>query len=55
MDKNGTSMLNGGGTIMDSGNAVWKGPGHQDVYNNLIIRHAYDATDNGTPKPPSMI
>lgn len=50
VDKNGTSMLNGGGTIMDSGNAVWKGPGHQDVYNNLIIRHAYDATDNGTPK-----
>ena len=55
VDKNGTSMLNGGGTIMDSGNAVWKGPGHQDVYNNLIIRHAYDATDNGTPKSPSMI
>ena len=55
VDKNGTSMLNGGGTIMDSGNAVWKGPGHQDVYNNLIIRHAYDATDNGTPKRSSMI
>lgn len=51
LDKNGVSMLNGGGTIIDAGNTRWKGPGHQDVYeNNIIIRHAYDATANGTPK-----
>lgn len=51
MDRNGVSMLNGGGTIIDAGNVRWKGPGHQDVYqNNIIIRHAYDAWDNGLPK-----
>lgn len=50
-DKNGVNMMNGGGTILDSGNADWVGPGHQDVYNNnVIVRHAYDANDNGTPK-----
>lgn len=51
VDKNGVNMMNGGGTIFDAGNSRWKGPGHQDVYNNnIIIRHAYDAQDNGTPK-----
>jgi arabinan endo-1,5-alpha-L-arabinosidase len=50
VDKNGVSMMNGGGTILDAGNSRWKGPGHQDVYNNIIIvRHAYDAENNGMP------
>lgn len=51
VDKNGVNMMNGGGTILDTGNVRWKGPGGQDVVNgNLIVRHAYDATDNGNPK-----
>ncbi len=51
VDKNGVNMMNGGGTILDAGNVRWKGPGGQDVVNgNLIVRHAYDATDNGNPK-----
>nr|WP_243735258.1 glycoside hydrolase family 43 protein [Paenibacillus turpanensis] len=51
VDKNGVSLMNGGGTILDSGNSRWKGPGGQDVLGtSLIIRHAYDADDNGTPK-----
>ncbi|WP_249435991.1 glycoside hydrolase family 43 protein [Paenibacillus sp. Marseille-Q4541] len=51
VDKNGVDMLNGGGTLLDSGNAKWKGPGGQDIYGtNLIARHAYDADDNGNPK-----
>ena len=50
VDKNGVSMMNGGGTIFDAGNNRWKGPGHQDVYNNnVIVRHAYDAENNGMP------
>jgi arabinan endo-1,5-alpha-L-arabinosidase len=54
-DKNGVNMLNGGGTILDAGNSIWVGPGASDVYRRssnsyAIIRHAYDATDNGTPK-----
>jgi arabinan endo-1,5-alpha-L-arabinosidase len=51
LDKNGVNMMNGGGTVLDAGNTVWKGPGGQDIYdNNVITRHAYDATDNGAPK-----
>ncbi|ATB39002.1 arabinan endo-1,5-alpha-L-arabinosidase [Cystobacter fuscus] len=51
LDKNGVSMMSGGGTVLDAGNTVWKGPGGQDIYNdNVIARHAYDATDNGAPK-----
>jgi arabinan endo-1,5-alpha-L-arabinosidase len=50
LDKSGTSMLSGGGTLFDSGNDRWKGPGGQDVSNGVIARHAYDANDNGTAK-----
>lgn len=49
-DRNGNNMLNGAATVLDAGNSRWIGPGGQDVYQNIIIRHAYDATDNGTPK-----
>lgn len=53
VDKNGVSMSNGGGTILDSGNSRWIGPGGQDVYKNgssyVIARHAYDASNNGAP------
>lgn len=51
LDKNGVNMLNGGGSVLDAGNSVWIGPGGQDILNtDVIIRHAYDANDNGTPK-----
>lgn len=50
-DKNGKNMLEGGGTILDAGNDRWKGPGHQDVVDNsIIVRHSYDALDNGVSK-----
>lgn len=51
LDRNGTDMMRGGGTVLDRGNERWVGPGGQDIYgSNVIVRHAYDATDNGTPK-----
>lgn len=51
VDKNGVSLLNNGGTILDAGNDRWKGPGGQDIYGtNIIARHSYDANDNGNPK-----
>lgn len=51
VDKNGTDMMNGGGSLLDGGNSIWVGPGGQDILNtDVIVRHAYDATDNGTPK-----
>ncbi|MBM7540689.1 glycoside hydrolase family 43 protein [Amphibacillus cookii] len=49
-DKVGNNMLYGGGTVFDSGNDKWVGPGHQFIYNNnLYVRHAYDADRNGLP------
>lgn len=51
LDKNGNNMMNGGGSLLDGGNGRWIGPGGQDIANtDVIARHAYDATDNGTPK-----
>ncbi len=44
-------MTEGGGTILDSGNDRWKGPGGEDVLNgNIIARHSYDALNNGVSK-----
>lgn len=51
LDKNGVDMMNGGGSLLDGGNARWVGPGGEDmVGNNVIVRHAYDADDNGNAK-----
>jgi len=53
LDQSGVSMSNGGGTVLDAGGPRWKGPGGQDVYQNgaawIIVRHAYDANNAGTP------
>lgn len=52
-DKSGVAMLNGGGTIFDSGNSRWIGPGGENVSQVgdgwIIARHAYDAQANGAP------
>ncbi|MDX8044423.1 glycoside hydrolase family 43 protein [Gracilibacillus sp. S3-1-1] len=51
VDKLGQPMMNGGGTLLDSGNDKWIGPGHSDIYNNnIFVRHAYDADSNGLPR-----
>lgn len=51
LDKNGTDMMSGGGSLLDGGNNQWVGPGGQDIANtDVIVRHAYDATDNGNAK-----
>jgi arabinan endo-1,5-alpha-L-arabinosidase len=51
LDRNGTNLLNGGGTVLDAGNDRWKGPGGEDVTDSgVLARHAYDATANGAPK-----
>lgn len=51
VDKNGANMMYGGGSLLDGGNATWVGPGGEDILNtDVIVRHAYDATDNGAPK-----
>jgi arabinan endo-1,5-alpha-L-arabinosidase len=51
VDKNGTPMLNGGGTLLESSGTRWRGPGGQDLHGTSVLaRHAYDATANGAPK-----
>jgi hypothetical protein len=51
LDKSGIDILQGGGTLLDSGNQRWIGSGGQDIAGtHTIARHAYDATDNGAPK-----
>ena len=51
VDRNGRSLADQGGTVLDAGNDRWRGPGGQDVNEgNVLARHAYDATANGAPK-----
>lgn len=49
LDRDGRPLLEGGGTLVEGGGARWKGPGHQDVVGDFIVRHAYDAEDSGRP------
>ncbi len=49
VDKAGKAMTSGGGTIIDSSTAQWKGPGHNGIFieNNTMfcINHAYAASN----------
>ena len=49
VDRDGRAMLDGGGTLIEASGPRWKGPGHQDVIGDVIVRHAYDAEDGGKP------
>lgn len=53
LDKDGTPMLEGGGTLVLKGSERWRGPGHnaifRDSHGELLIHHAYDAQFGGTP------
>lgn len=49
LDRDGRPLLEGGGTLVEAGSVRWKGPGHQDVVGDFIVRHAYDAQDSGRP------
>ncbi len=46
VDEAGTSMLEGGGTVLERGTPLWKGPGHEAVLlerpKDLLVFHAYD-------------
>ena len=53
LDKDGTSMQHGGGTIFVQGDENWYGVGHNSFYNfnnqDYIFYHGYDAHQNGAP------
>jgi arabinan endo-1,5-alpha-L-arabinosidase len=52
-DKNGVSMMEGGGTLIDAGDERWIGPGHCAVYfsdnSSVLVNHAYDSMKKGKP------
>jgi len=50
LDRDGRDMMDGGGTLLLSGGARWKGPGHQDVVGDWLVHHAYDAEHGGKPQ-----
>ena len=54
MDKTGTLMTRGGGTILMQGDKDWDGVGHNAVvsFNGIdyLVFHGYDAKDEGKPK-----
>ncbi len=54
LDRNGTSMATGGGTLLLEGDANWHGVGHNAVVavdgTDYLIFHGYDANDNGRSK-----
>ncbi|UOE94803.1 arabinan endo-1,5-alpha-L-arabinosidase [Alkalihalobacillus sp. LMS39] len=53
VDKDGVSMMEGGGTLLDAGDERWNGPGHCAVYlsgdSSILVNHAYDALEEGKP------
>ncbi len=54
LDKNGTDMAKGGGTLVLEGNKDWHGVGHNAVASfngkDYLVFHGYDANDSGHPK-----
>jgi len=49
LDKDGVDLMERGGTLIEAGGPRWKGPGHQDLFGDTLVRHAYDAEDGGKP------
>lgn len=54
LDRDGKSMLEGGGTLVVAGNERWQGVGHNSVYNfqgtDIMLMHGYDGQDEGRSK-----
>lgn len=53
VDREGTPMMRGGGTLVLEGSEAWRGPGHQAVLlgaeGDHLVFHAYDGT-SGRPR-----
>jgi len=54
LDRDGKSMLDGGGTQILASAGRWYGPGGNSVFRegrtDYLVYHAYDGEDNGAPK-----
>jgi arabinan endo-1,5-alpha-L-arabinosidase len=53
VDREGSPMIGGGGTLVYGGSDRWRGPGHNAIYieddTYYLIFHSYDAKAGGTP------
>lgn len=53
LDRDGKPMLEGGGTMVYSGSARWRGPGHNSILIDgdtyWLVYHSYDAQFGGVP------
>ena len=53
VDKNGIQLMNGGGLLLVTGGARWRGPGHNAILSDRSrlynVYHSYDAEDGGVP------
>lgn len=47
VDRLGTPLLQGGGTVILSGSGSMAGPGGQSVYDGWLAHHYYDAQAGG--------
>lgn len=54
LDKDGTSMAKGGGSLVIEGDERWAGVGHNSTYTfddkDYLVFHGYDAGDEGRPR-----
>lgn len=48
-DREGKSLLLGGGTVITQSQGRWRGPGHCAVVGDTFLCHSYDAENNGVP------
>ena len=53
VDRDGTPLLSGGGTLLLQGDDRWRGPGHNAViatpFGHVNVYHSYDADAGGAP------
>lgn len=54
LDRQGTPMRSGGGTVLLEGGKDWHGVGHNSVYTfddtDYLVFHGYDASEKGKPR-----
>jgi arabinan endo-1,5-alpha-L-arabinosidase len=54
VDREGKTLVLGGGTLIAKGNEIWAGVGHNSAYTmdgkSIIVMHGYDKRDNGRSK-----
>lgn len=50
LDRLGTPLMHGGGTVLLSERGTMFGPGGESIYGGWLIHHYYDGTEDGAPR-----